>query len=890
TAKTPQISGNSETAFDSPEINQAVEKFYVIHNNSECTLHVDSLRIVGAAPVVFSVLAPAFPQTINAGDSLAVRLRFGPTTCSLQTATLRIFSNDPARSRFDVSLRGAAVARSDIAVATAPLNFGTICRETTATLSLPISNTGCGVLTIANTTISNPAFRIVTPLPTTIPPGGQASLIIGFSPTATLPYNATLSIFSNDVDENLVTVPLRGSGGMADINGLAEAIFDTVEIQSCAGISNADTVTYLLTNLGVCDLKVDTLLTDTAVFSVIPPRARLIIPPGGSLPIMLRFAPGAEGNYSGVLKIRSNDPNDPELSVTLRGTGVAIPDIDTSTLLVDFGTVRRGSTLRKSIAIRNLGVLPLQVERFVATPSPPFATESREFTLNCNRSDSVEVTFTPVASGLVEGRLEIFSNDPNERSIVVRLLGRGNGPDIAVVPDTLDFGAVCGGEDSLMFVTVRNNGDEILIINSLTISPPAFSTTQTTPFQVPSGGSAQIPVEYSYVERREDTGTLTISTNDPDEPTVIVALHGKGKGPDIELVTPDSVTVCLGSVEPTPICVFNPSDCVLPFDTDSIEIIIISGSGVSSKVVERLIPTFTADSPILIKPKEQFCLNVNVRGLQLGKLTIEVIVKSNIPGKTLIRRSIPVNVVPAEIAGVDRVDFGGVEIFTSSEKPAPVWNASECVVRIDSLKITGTDAAAFAIGTFTLPHAINAGDTAGIPVIFNPTRLGRHTATLLVYNNDRTRNPLSIILIGVGTDTNGACDPKIAVQPTALQFGDVIEKRSLTRFAIVNNAAACELAISALKVVGRDSLVFVADTSGLPLTLARGENDSLFVTFTPPNPGSFMATLLVFNNDTTNNPLAIPLSGVGVECPPAIVVDPTALQFGEVVLGNILAK
>ncbi len=778
----------------------------------------------------------------------------------------------------------------DIAADPSALVFPQICvNSSNIDSSLVISNFGAAALNVTRIESSNPAFRVIPPASFTVPPGGQHVVRVEFTPAAAVSYNGTLSIFNDDPDENPVVVNAGGSGGVADIDGLTEAIFDTVEIQTCANIVNSDDTTYVIRNLGVCDLNIKGLIV-SGDFAVISPTVPAVVPVNGSLNVVLRFTPQTNGLQNGTLKIQSDDPKDPEIVVALRGTGVAIPDIGATPLVVDFGMIPLGSSLRKSITIRNLGALPLEVERFVVTPSPPFATESKEFVLNCNESDSIVVAFTPVAPGLIEGRLEIFSNDPNASPFVVKLRGNSSGPDIAVDPDTLDFGAVCGGEDSLMFVTVSNEGDEILVINSLTSFPPVFSTTQTTPFSVPPGGSVQIPVEYAYVERREDSGTLTISSNDPDESTVIVALHGKGKAPDIELVTPDSVTVCLGSVEPTPICVFNPSDCVLPFDTDSIEIFISSGSNVLSRTIERLTPTFTANTPILIKPKEQFCLNVNVRGLQLGNLTIEVIVKSNIPGKTLITRSIPVSVVPAEIAGVERVDFGGVEIFTSSEKPAQVWNDGECVVRIDSLKITGPDAAAFAIGTLSLPHTIDAGDTTGIPVIFNPQQARQYTATLLVYNNDSARNPLSIVLSGVGTDTTGSCDPRIAVQPTALQFGEVIEKRSLTKFAIVKNAGRCELVISALKVVGRDSLAFVAEASSIPLTLAQQESDSLAVTFTPPNPGSFIATLLVFNNDTTNNPLEIALTGVGVECPPVIVVDPTALHFGEVALSRVLER
>lgn len=102
-------------------------------------------------------------------------------------------------------------------------------------------------------------------------------------------------------------------------------------------------------------------------------------------------------------------------------------------------------------------------------------------------------------------------------------------PDIAVAPPAVDFGAVGEGVSVNQPVTISNPGTDPLQVSSLALTGSAdFSVTAPAgPFLVPIGGSAQVSITYSPSGFDADTGTLVITSDDPDEGTVSVALSGR---------------------------------------------------------------------------------------------------------------------------------------------------------------------------------------------------------------------------------------------------------------------------------------------------------------------------------------------------------------------------
>jgi hypothetical protein len=341
-----------------------------------------------------------------------------------------------------------------------------------------------------------------------------------------------LTIASQNPAFNKLVVPLKGQGGVPDIDGVAQVNLNPVPL-NCAGPKNFADTTYVILNVGDCDLRIDSLLTSFP-FSVLSPPVPQTIPKGSSLGVRLRFTPDSARVYAGVLRIKSNDPDEPSTFIDLRGAGVSVPDIAVAPLEIDFGNVPIGSSKSLDLLrIKNEGRQTLRVDSLVIS-CPQFTTEAKEFVLrNCSDDTAVIVAFKPTSPGPIECTLKIFSNDPDigENPVVVILKANGAAPSISANPLQHDFGILCS-KDSLT-VVIASRGQTPLQVDSLVFSNPAFFTRHAQSFLVAENDSEKVIVYFAPVAGRPDSGTLSIYSNDKTNSPVVVNLNGAGGAPMI---------------------------------------------------------------------------------------------------------------------------------------------------------------------------------------------------------------------------------------------------------------------------------------------------------------------------------------------------------------------
>jgi subtilisin family serine protease len=104
------------------------------------------------------------------------------------------------------------------------------------------------------------------------------------------------------------------------------------------------------------------------------------------------------------------------------------PNIYVSPLALNFGTVKIGTSPYKSIVIRNTGVSALTLNSIVPRGmDPSFSIDSTECgtLLAKGQMCRVYVTFTPDATDLVSGFIDISSDDPDRPLVPVTLKGKG---------------------------------------------------------------------------------------------------------------------------------------------------------------------------------------------------------------------------------------------------------------------------------------------------------------------------------------------------------------------------------------------------------------------------------------------------------------------------------
>jgi PKD repeat protein len=103
-------------------------------------------------------------------------------------------------------------------------------------------------------------------------------------------------------------------------------------------------------------------------------------------------------------------------------------------------------------------------------------------------------------------------------------------PDIVVAPPSYDFENIEVGSSSTVTFTVSNEGNEDLLIGEVSHPSLPFSKTSDTcshqtlaPLE-----TCDIDISFEPEDAGSYTGSITIPSNDPDEPLVTVSLSGEG--------------------------------------------------------------------------------------------------------------------------------------------------------------------------------------------------------------------------------------------------------------------------------------------------------------------------------------------------------------------------
>lgn len=228
---------------------------------------------------------------------------------------------------------------------------------------------------------------------------------------------------------------------------------------------------------------------------------------------------------------------------------------------VDVGDVGPPFTGFAELQISNAGKKALSVTGDLEE-SGTFTLPDGPVDLEIGPDDSaaVRVAFTPETFREYKTRLLLDTNDADHPSASVPVLGRGVDlplPDIAIAPDqTIELPEVPPGESDFFLFEIVNEGDADLHVTELTLDgPPEFVPNALFPGTVPPGGRMTGVVQYDPEGAEGSHATVTILSDDPDEPETTVLLVGNGGG-DLEL--PVAVIDC-----PTEVLLTGPEDVPL---------------------------------------------------------------------------------------------------------------------------------------------------------------------------------------------------------------------------------------------------------------------------------------------------------------------------------------
>ncbi len=350
------------------------------------------------------------------------------------------------------------------------------------------------------------------------------------------------------------TPDITVTDSVAPVDDLAIAFGDVTEL------STADQ-TVTVTNDGNADLTIANIaVADSLVapFSITTDNcSSQVLTPAANCTLTVQFSPASTGAFNDSFDIPSDDPNENPVTVSVDGTGTAIPVPDitvTDTVLpvddlaMDYGSISQATFQDKPVTIVNDGNADLVIGNIanidvLILPFSILNDSCSSQTIAPAGNCSITVRFEPSSAAVFSDSFDIPSNDADEASVIFNLAGTGvvsTIPDIAVSDSVLpadnlqiDFASLLQGTATDETITITNNGSADLNIGAI-----ASANVLAAPFSILndncSGQTVAVAANCTFTVRFAPTAAITsndsfdIPSDDPDENPVIINLSGTG--------------------------------------------------------------------------------------------------------------------------------------------------------------------------------------------------------------------------------------------------------------------------------------------------------------------------------------------------------------------------
>src|SRR5207302_576877 len=213
------------------------------------------------------------------------------------------------------------------------------------------------------------------------------------------------------------------------------------------------------------------------------PTSPATLAAGGNCTINVTFTPTASGARTGTLSLKIGRASCRQ-RVALSGNGTA-PGVGLAPTSLDFGNQLLATTSAPmTVMLTITGAAALPITSFAAssdsaaTSTGASACPTSPATLPAGANCTINVTFTPTASGARTGTLSL-ADDAGGSPQIMTLSGNGTAPGVGLAPTSLDFGnQLLATTSAPMTVTLTNTGAAALTINSFAASGE-FAATST---------------------------------------------------------------------------------------------------------------------------------------------------------------------------------------------------------------------------------------------------------------------------------------------------------------------------------------------------------------------------------------------------------------------------
>ena len=471
----------------------------------------DPLRLslaLEAADPGFEAPVPA-ELDLEPGGVAEVRLGFAPDREGAARARLAVTGGCASCARA-VALSAEGVPAS-LVCSPAALEFGLVNPDTAVSRNLTCTNIAAEPVILRRVGVApEPGpFSIDPPvLPLTLAAGRAVSLDVAFHPASPAWQAALLTweVLEGDVGVTRTTVGLSGRGGGPDLRASTALLYFGGAV---VGAAQARALT--LTNVGDAALTLGgaTTAPSSAPFALQAPLPSVLYP-GEAATASVLFTPAATGEARAVLRVASDDPDQPQLEVVLEGAGLP-PGTCSARLEPEassFGLVRVGSEATADL------VLSAGPDAACAWFDPriegdaPFGFVSappRSGVLGPSQARVFSVRYAPLAPSPDAGHHATFRVDlPHlpARALETPLVGVSAASDLVVFPSAVDFEALPVGLSRSRPLFLHNTGAQTHTLTDVSLLDAAPGLTVTAlplPVILRPGEATRVDLAYAPV-------------------------------------------------------------------------------------------------------------------------------------------------------------------------------------------------------------------------------------------------------------------------------------------------------------------------------------------------------------------------------------------------------
>src|SRR5579885_2863696 len=505
---------------------------------------------------------------------------------------------------------------------------------------------------------------------------------------------------------------------------------------------------------------------------------------------------------------------------------------------VNFGKVTIGKQSTQTVSISNTGNTSISITQATfSNPQFSLSGVTLPMSMATGQTGSLTVAVTPTATGSITGTMTVQGSDGSSpASVNLTANAAPSGPQISLSSSSVQFGTVAVNSTVNSNVTVANNGSADLTISLISVTGADFGE---------SGLSTP----------------KTISSNDPNNPTVTVSLDGTGSttaGGQLQS-NPTALSfgnVATGSSSTKQITLSNPSSVAVQISS-----ITATGAGLSVNGISF---------PWTLNPSATVNFNVVFAPTSAGSVTGSVKVTSNANGSPMTIAVTGTGVQSGLSVSPASFNFGSVVDGQTKSQTFTLTNTGNTSLTISQLAVSGVG---YSVTGLNPPSNLAAGASTTFSAVFAPTTAGSLTGSVTV-TSTAPNSPATVSLSGTGV----ASTVNISANPTSLSFGNVNAGSSSSKTVVLTNSGNSSITISQVTVSAKD-----VTESGftLPITLSAGQTQTMNVQFNPTAAENVAGNITITNSQGSST--VIPVNGTGLQA--GISLTPSSASFGNVAVG-----